>query len=195
MATSKQTISTSVSFAPSAEQIVAAQRAADKAQEKAGKTVEKVMLFFLDQCKNLPRTKEGCDIIGKAMAAELKPEGILGKAIKEGVGLKIESLKQYVTSAKIAHFKSIPWKAGLFNEKLPYNPDGTLKAAPKESTGTAEPTKAAGKVQTTSLKDLQATLLKAIEQARLLNMRDLANALGSVAAERLEGFKFESKSE
>lgn len=196
MATSKQTISTNVSFAPAAAQIVAAQRAADKAQEKAGKTVEKVMLFFLDQCKNLPRNKEGCDVIGKAMAAELKPEGVLGKAIKEGVGLKRESLKQYVTSAKIAHFKNIPWKAGLFNEKLPYNPDGTLKAAPaKESSNSVEPAKAAGKVQTTTMKDLEQTIRKAIEQARLLNQRELANLIGALAADRLDGFKFESKSE
>lgn len=194
MATSKQTttVNTTVSFSTAAAQIVAAHRVAAKATEKLGKTVQKIMIGFLDQCGDIPRTKDGCDQIGKAMRVELKDDGILGKALKDNIGLKLKSVKNYVTSAMIAHYYGIEWKAGLFNDGLPWNKDGTAKAPKADA---KEPTKAAGKVQTTSVKDLQATLLKAIEQARLLNMRDLANALGSVAAERLDGFKFESKSE
>lgn len=194
MATSKQTttINTTVSFSAAAAQIVAAHRVAAKATEKLGKTVQKIMIGFLDQCGDIPRTKDGCDQIGKAMRVELKDDGILGKALKDNIGLKLASVKNYVTSAMIAHYYGIEWKAGLFNDGLPWNKDGTAKAPKADAKA---PAKAAGKVQTTSLKDLQATLLKAIEQARLLNMRDLANALGSVAAERLDGFKFESKSE
>lgn len=189
MATSKQTIITKVSFAPAAQQIVSAHRVAAKATEKLGKTVQKIMLGFLDQCGDIPRNKDGCDTIAKAMRIELKDDGILGKALKDNIGLKLATVKNYVTSAMVAHYYGVEWKAGLFNDGLPWNKDGTAKA-PK-----AEPAKAAGKVQTTTLKDLQATLLKAIEQARLLNQRELANLIGALAADRLDGFKFESKSE
>lgn len=196
MATSKQTISTNVSFAPAALQIVAAHRVAAKATEKLGKTVQKIMIGFLDQCGDIPRTKDGCDQIGKAMRIELKDDGILGKALKDNIGLKLTSVKNYVTSAMIAHYYGVEWKAGLFNDGLPWNKDGTAKAPKADAKADAKaPAKAAGKVQTTTMKDLEQTIRKAIEQARLLNQRELANLIGALAADRLDGFKFESKSE
>jgi len=191
MATSKP-ISTNVSFAPAAQQIVAAHRVAAKATEKLGKTVQKIMIGFLDQCGGIPRTKDGCDQIGKTMRIELKDDGILGKALKDNIGLKLASVKNYVTSAMIAHYYGIEWKAGLFNDGLPWNKDGAAKA-PKA--GVATETTKAGAVSTTTVEELAKTLSKAIEQARMLQMRDFANELGSFIGTYLDAFKFESKSE
>lgn len=191
------------SFAESANAIVKSYKTAGKAEKVLFDSLESIFRLFLDKCRvaGVPRDEAGCDAVGKAMMVTLKPDGIIGKALTQGIHPRFqkETLKNYIGGAKRAHHHNVQWKASIFTDKTmacPWSKKAAAAAAKTAAKADAKaPAKAAGKVQTTSLKELQATLMKAIEQARLLNMRDLANALGSVAAERLDGFKFESKSE
>jgi hypothetical protein len=182
------------SFAGPAGAIVKAYTLAGKAEANLGRSLETIFRGFLDACRvaGIPRDKAGCDAIGRAMSEHLKKDGVIGRALIGGIHpqFKENTLKNYIGGAKKAHHHNVQWKASSFTDKALAVPWG-------KTVTDAEPAKAAkaGAVSTTNVKDLQATLLKAIEQARLLNMRDFANELGSFAGNYLDGFKFESKAE
>ena len=110
----------------------------------------------------------------------------LFEAIKEAGGLSKSLVDNYQLSFWIAFNHNIPFSRSLFNQ---YNADGSVKA-PKEK-GKAEPK--TGKVKETTRAELDKTLTKALEQARLLGLTEFAATLLDHCIESLDGFKEDTK--
>lgn len=195
MAKSKKTdIVVAPSFNKSGAKIARAFQAFDKASTEFSNSLANAYQMFVDQCviAGMPRNQESCNAIKKAIALSCD-EGT--GALATGVALKYVERKtviEYGAGAQRAFFHNVPWSPTLKNDPaygLPWGKAKTTKG------GVATKTTKAGAVVTTTLKDAHATLLKAIEQYRMLNQRDFANELGSVASDHYDDFKFESKSE
>lgn len=107
-------------------------------------------------------------------------------AIQEAGGLSKSMVANYQLSFWIAFNHNIPFSRSLFNQ---YNADGSVKA-PKEK-GTSEAK--TGKVKSTTRAELDKTLCKALEQARLLGLTEFAATLLDHCIESLDGFKEETK--
>ena len=211
MATSKQTtikttqastpavaVAVVPAFAESANAIVKSYKTAGKAEKNLDDSLESIFRLFLDKCRvaGIPRDQAGCDAIGKAMMVTLKPDGIIGKALTQGIHprFKKKTLENYIGGAKRAHHHNVQWKASMFTDKAMACPWSKKAAAAAAKTAAKTPAKS-GKVTTTTLKDAHASLLKAIQQYRLVNQRDFANQLGALIEATYSDFKFESKSE
>lgn len=182
------------SFNKSGARVAKAFQALDKASEAFRDSMQLAFQSYIDQCviAGMPRNQESCNAIRKAIALSCD-EGT--GALATGVALTYVERKtviEYGNGAQRAFFHNVPWTPTLKNDPAFGLPWGKAKAV---SGGVDTKATKAGAVQTTSLKDLQATILKAIEQARMLQMRDFANEIGALAADCLESFKFESKSE
>lgn len=182
------------SFNKSGAKIAKAFQALDKASETFRDNMLIAFQSYIDQCviAGMPRNQESCNAIKKAIALSCD-EGT--GALATGVALEYVERKtviEYGNGAQRAFFHNVPWTPTLKNDPQFALPWGKAKAV---SGGVATETKKAGAVVSTTLKDAHATLMKAIEQYRMLNQRDFANELGSVASDHYEDFKFESKSE
>jgi len=194
MARSKSDVVIAPSFIPFGSKVVRAYQAFDLASVKMSGTIDATMRQYVDACviEGLARTEDGCKAIRKAIAVACdEGKGILATAVATGA-IERKTLIEYGASAQRAFFHNVPWEAGLKNDPAFALPWGKAKAT---SDGVKAEAVKAGKVQTTTVKELQETLMKAIEQARMLQMRDFANELGGFAGNYLDGFKFESKSE
>jgi enoyl-[acyl-carrier-protein] reductase (NADH) len=185
------------SFVAAGARITVAFQKFDKASQDLEDGLQNAFQKFIDQCTvaGMPRTKESCDAIKKAIATACdEGTGMLATAIATG-GLERKTIIEYGSGAQRAFFHGIKWYSSLKNETaenltLPW---GKTKKATKAGVN-IETTKA-GAVSTTTVEELAKTLSKAIEQARLLQMRDFANELGGFVASYLDSFKFTSKSE
>ncbi len=97
-------------------------------------------------------------------------------AITEAGFISKSSAASYQSAFWIAFEQGIEFKRDLNNKKD--KPEGEAKANPK----------AAGGVQSTSRKDLDKTLSKAMAQARLLGLAEFAAELVDLCIDRLDGF-------
>lgn len=97
--------------------------------------------------------------------------------------------KGFISKSSGASYQSAFWIA--FEQGVPFQRDLNNKAKPEgESTGEAkQSTKASGAVQSTSRKDLDKTLSKALAQARLLGLLDFAADVLDLCQDRLDGFE------
>jgi len=97
--------------------------------------------------------------------------------------------KGFISKSSGASYQSAFWIA--FEQGVPFQRDLNNKAKPEgESTGEAKTsTKASGAVQSTSRKDLDKTLSKALAQARLLGLLDFAADVLDLCQDRLDGFE------
>ena len=97
--------------------------------------------------------------------------------------------KGFISKSSGASYQSAFWIA--FEQGVPFQRDLNNKAKPEgESTGEAKTsTKASGAVQSTSRKDLDKTLSKALAQARLLGLTDFAAEVLDLCIDRLDGFE------
>lgn len=192
-ATTKDTIK-APSFNKSGAKIARAFQALDKASEDFRDSMTIAFQSYIDQCviAGMPRNQDSCNAIRKAIALACD-EGT--GALATGVALNYverKTIVEYGNGAQRAFFHGVPWSPTLKNDPAYALPWGKAKAT-KE--GVTVEAKKAGAVSTTSVKDLEQTILKAIEQARMLQMRDFANELGGFVSTYLDSFKFESKSE
>lgn len=197
MAMSKQTTTTTViapSFNATGKRIVVAYTRFDIASSRLVSDLSLAFQSYIDQCviEGLARNEDSCKAIRKAIALSCdEGRGVLATAVANGL-IERKTLIEYSQSAQRAFFHNIPWSPTLKNDPAYALPWGKAKAV---SGGVATETKKAGAVVSTTLKDAHSTLMKAIEQYRMVNQRDFANALGSVASDHYDDFKFESKSE
>ena len=182
------------SFNKSGARVAKAFQVLDKASEAFRDSMQLAFQSYIDTCviAGMPRNQESCNAIRKAIALSCD-EGT--GALATGVALNYVERKtviEYGNGAQRAFFHNVEWSPTLKNDPAFGLPWGKAKAT-KE--GVTVEAKKAGSVVSTTLKDAHQTLLKAIEQYRMLNQRDFANELGSVASDHYDDFKFESKSE
>lgn len=97
-------------------------------------------------------------------------------AITEAGFISKSSAASYQSAFWIAFETGVSFQRDLNNKKD--KPEGEAKASPK----------AAGGVQSTSRKDLDKTLSKAMAQARLLGLTEFAAELVDLCIDRLDGF-------
>jgi hypothetical protein len=97
--------------------------------------------------------------------------------------------KGFISKSSGASYQTAFWIA--FEQGVPFQRDLNNKAKTEgESTGEAKTsTKASGAVQSTSRKDLDKTLSKALAQARLLGLLDFAADVLDLCQDRLDGFE------
>lgn len=106
------------------------------------------------------------------------------KGLFADCGLGESACKNYATSVKLAYIHDVPFAASLFTK------EGKAAAGiATESAGRADNAKTGGKVSTTTRKDLDKTLSKALAQARLLNLADFAADLLDLCIDTLPDFK------
>lgn len=106
------------------------------------------------------------------------------KGLFADCGLGESACKNYTTSVKLAYIHDVPFAASLFTK------EGKAAAGIAEaSAGRADNAKSGGKVSTTTRKDLDKTLSKALAQARLLNLTDFAADLLDMCLDTLPEFK------
>ena len=195
MATSKQTTTVKApSFNATGKRIATAYTRFDLASSRLVSDLSLAFQSYIDTCtiEGLVRNEDSCKAIRKAIAVSCdEGSGALATAVATGL-IERKTIVEYAQSAQRAFFHNVPWSPTLKNDPAYGLPWGKAKAT-KE--GVATEAKKAGAVVSTTLKDAHATLMKAIEQYRMLNQRDFANELGSVASDHYDDFKFESKSE
>jgi hypothetical protein len=91
----------------------------------------------------------------------------------------------YISKSSAASYQSAFWIA--FEQGIPFQRDlNNTKAKPEGEAKTS--TKASGAVQSTSRKDLDKTISKAMAQARLLGLTDFAAEMLDLCIDRLDGF-------
>ena len=145
------------------------------AQDKAIQAALDAMVIACDQPKALfmkgnAKTNEARGQI-KAMFDAIVEKGFISKS----------SGASYQSAFWIAFEQGIEFKRDLNNKK---------DKSEGESTGEAKTsTKASGAVQSTSRKDLDKTLSKALAQARLLGLLDFAADVLDLCQDRLDGFE------
>jgi hypothetical protein len=106
------------------------------------------------------------------------------KALFAECGLGDSACKNYTTSVKLAYIHDVPFAASLFTK------EGKAAAGiATESAGRADGAAKNGKVSTTTRKDLDKTLSKALAQARLLNLADFVADLTDLCNDGLPDFK------
>lgn len=197
MASSKQTTTTTVkapSFNATGKRIAVAYTRFDLASSRLVSDLSMAFQSYIDQCviEGLARNEDSCKAIRKAIALSCdEGSGALATAVATGL-IERKTVIEYGASAQRAFFHNIPWSPTLKNDPAFGLPWGKAKAV---SGGVDTKATKAGAVSTTSVEELSKTILKAIEQARLLQMRDFANELGGFVSTYLDAFKFESKSE
>jgi hypothetical protein len=103
-------------------------------------------------------------------------------AIAEAGYISKSSAASYQTAFWIAFDQGIPFQRDLNNKDKAEGESG-------ESGETKTGTKASGAVQSTSRKDLDKTLSKALAQARLLGLTDFAAEVLDLCIDRLDGFE------
>jgi hypothetical protein len=96
--------------------------------------------------------------------------------------------KGFISKSSAASYQSAYWIA--FEQGIPFQRDLNNKAKPEGDSAptSGKPTKS-GEVQSTSRKDLDKTLSKALAQARLLGLTDFAAEVLDLCIDRLDGFE------
>jgi hypothetical protein len=156
------------------EKLVKVKAVIAAAQSKAFNMVLDAMLIACDKPK--PVFMKGNAATNPARA---QVKAMFEDAVKAG-HLEGSTAKTYQNCFWIAFETGVPWSANLANEK---------SAAKKAAEGEAKANpKAAGGVQSTSRKDLDKTLSKALAQARLLGLTEFAAELVDLCIDRLDGF-------
>ena len=97
--------------------------------------------------------------------------------------------KGFISKSSAASYQSAYWIA--FEQGIEFQRDlNNKKDKPEGESGEAKTsTKASGAVQSTSRKDLDKTLSKALAQARLLGLTDFAAEVLDLCIDRLDGFE------
>ena len=96
--------------------------------------------------------------------------------------------KGFISKSSGASYQSAFWIA--FEQGVEFKRDLNNKAKTEGGTGEAKTSaKASGAVQSTSRKDLDKTLSKALAQARLLGLLDFAADVLDLCQDRLDGFE------
>jgi len=129
-----------------------------------------------------------------------KAEFMKGNAVKNPARAQIKGLfdtlaeKGFVSKASASVYQSCFWMA--FEKGIPFSrtlakdaSDAKAEAKDSAEGAAAKPKAKAGKVSTTTRAELDKTITKVLQQARLLNLTDFAGDILDVCIDRLDGFK------
>jgi len=161
-----------------AKPIVKALEGFDKATEKLSTTVQTTIQAYIDVCaKNgVAQDKSGVTSIGKA----IRECETFAQHIATGF-IERKTITEYAQGAMRAYFHAVPFSPTLKNDPAMALPWGKAK----ESTGG----KASGAVTSTSRAELDKTLTKVLQQARLLGLTEFAANIVDLCLESLDNFK------
>ena len=175
-ASTKPTI-TAPTFNVHAANIVKAYGRFDAASVKFAAELSRTMNQYVDAC----RTAEGIgkdEASCKAMQSAIRKADAFERAIADGLLLQ-KTITEYAQGAARALHYGVEWTPTLKNDpemSLPWGKKGAGKGAKS------------GKVVTTDRAALEATLQKALQQARALSLDGFAAELFDVISETLDGF-------
>jgi len=181
-ASTKPTV-TAPAFNVHAANIVKAYGRFDAASTKFAAELSRTMNQYVDSC----RTAEGIgkdEASCKAIQKAIRESESFKRAIADGLLLQ-KTITEYAQGAARALHYGVEWTPTLKNDPamaLPWGKKGAGKGAKS------------GKVVTTDRAALEATLQKALQQARALSLNEFAADMLDVITETLDGFA-EAKSE
>jgi len=169
------------SFTKSAKALLAATNGLDSATAKFSGALCTTLQQYLDACamSGIERTQKGCATIGKAV----RENEVMVKAWFHDGTLQQKTVTEYAQGMMRAYFHNVPFTQGLKNDpdmKIP-SVDGTVKGGGKVKSG--------GKVQSTNRAELDKTIAKMLEQARLIGLTEFAATILDVCLDSLDGFK------
>ena len=176
MAKAKQTVSiVAPSFERGARSVMGALSALDKASAKAAEAICGAFQGYIDGAVNVPKDEAGVKALGKA----IRECPVFAEAVALGT-IERKTVTEYAQSAMRAFYWGVPFAQSLKNDADMALPWGGAKAGDKTSK--------AGKVESTDRAALDATICKALKQARLLGLTGFASDMLELALETLEGF-------
>jgi hypothetical protein len=174
MTSANQTIKSILpSFETNAKLIIAAQTAADKVAIKTSDAIAMAIQRHLDACAvaGVPRDLPGVNAIGRGIR---ECQAFLD-AVATGFFEK-KTITEYAQGAMRAYFHNVAFAASLKN-------DPTYKIPAKDGS-----VKSAGKSTTTTVAAFHKTLIKALQQARLLGLHEQAADMLDFCLESFDGF-------
>lgn len=169
---------TAPAFNPHAAAIVKAYGKFDRASSTFSAELSRTMNQYVDVCRVAPemaKDEESC----KALQKAIRNAEPFTRAVADGL-LEPKTITEYAQGAARAYFYGVEWTPRLKNDSEMALPWGKKTAG---STATK-----AGKVESTDRAALDATLVKALKQARMLGLLDFAATLLDHAVESLDGF-------
>jgi hypothetical protein len=173
MTSANQTIKSILpSFDIGAKLIIAAQTAADKVAVKTSDAIVMAIQKHLDACAvaGVPRDLPGVNAIGKG----IRECQVFLDSVATGF-FERKTITEYAQGAMRAYFHNTAFTASLKNDptyKIPAK-DGSVKA---------------GAVSTTTVAAFHKTLIKALQQARMLGLEEQAADLLDFCLESFDGF-------
>jgi len=177
MATKQVSVVVAPSFNPTATAILKATKAMDLAGSKWSVAVTSSMQRYIDTCmvtEGFGKDEASC----KAMQKAIRESQVVIDAVAAGV-IEQKTFTEYAQGAARALHFGIEWSPTLKNDpayKLPWGRKSTPATAK------------AGKVTVTDRAALEATLQKALQQARALSLDGFASEMLDVITETLDGF-------
>jgi len=188
--------------------ILLAEKILGDAHDEYNKALSNIYDAHLTACHKagIPKSKAGCAAVHAAIKTGFA-EAYREKLIREGnegateytvavlwseLNGLTKHLASYTTSAVKAFYKGIDWQAGLFNT-VDF-PDHCPVTGEKWSKSKAAKERAAkaGKVESTDRAALDATINKALKQARLLGQKGWAAEVEALCLEYLHEFKVDA---
>lgn len=167
------------SFAPHAVNIVKAYGKFDKASATFAANLSLTMNQYIDAVRVTPgigKDEASCKAVQKA----IREADAFQRAVRDGLILP-KTITEYAQGAARALHHGVAWEPALKN-----NPDMAL---PWGKAGKGGAATKAGKVESTDRAALDATLAKALKQARMLGLVEFAASVLDLAIESLDGFK------
>jgi len=157
--------------------IIKAKTQAHGAMTKADASIDATMQQFTDAWAIAGYSKSQADVarLGKAIRDS---EAV--KNMTETTWLKRKTFTEYAQSAMRAFFHGVPFSASLKGNPDMGLPWGGAKGDKKNASGT---------VVSTTREALDKTLIKALEQARLLGLTEFAADMLDLCIDRLDSFK------
>lgn len=165
---------TPVSFDKRATIIVRQYKAIDEQQEKLTAVVNREMQGHIDAWF-IANGKDEASV--KALGASIRDSQVVLDIVATGA-MERKTFTEYANSAMRALHFGVPFLANLKNDSAYILPWGKKSKAAAKS----------GKVSSTSRDDLDKTITKAIEQARMLGLLEFAADLVDLATDSLDGF-------
>lgn len=166
-------------FAHHASAIVKAYGLFDRASSKFAATLSVTMNQYVDACRIAPGIGKD-EVSCKAIQKAIRESDSFVRAVADGL-LESKTITEYAQGAARALHYGVAWTPTLKNDPEMALPWGKGKGGSKATTS--------GKVETTDRAALDATLSKAIKQARMLGLVEFAANVVDLALESLDGFQ------
>lgn len=162
-----------------ARAVVTALKSFDAAASKTSAQITLAFQTMVDAAIKAGVTKDEKGV--KAFMKDIREAEAFTDAVAIGL-MEKKTVTEYAQSAGRAFFHNVPFTANLKNDKDMGFPWGKAGKGDTDSAGKA------GKVESTTREDLDATARKLLKQMRLLGLIELAASTLDVLIEGLDGF-------